>query len=378
MGHIYWEKREIPCPPDAHPDKGRVLIWRDIGGGRRKKLDIGRYARKKDNMFYPNENFRVYYPELWEKHYGEADKLRYNLGIGLYAAKLAVGHNTGVYICVYDAFGPLYGNAIMDYAMYSIKERSNAAYLFKPCMAGSVIFSKDHNDDDWLSNVFTTKITDEMISDFRVRWILKCKENGITKVWIAIDGSNSNHESKTSGLGKKGKSKSGDNVPIFGYIWAIAEDGTPVTFFMNPSETVDSKAFMEICAFIKSYGMEIAGIIIDKSFLTHNVLEFIRRSGYGYVVNLKEDIHAHEEMYERYAQTIFMNIDYLVEEGGLFGISSPEPVKLFTSYHAMLLDMPEKFDWEHGSLHGNGSNCRIRLFRKSNPELPQASGIACK
>ena len=332
MGHIYWEKREIPCPPDTHPDKGRVLVWRNIGGGQKKKLDIGRYARKEDNMFYPNENFRIYYPELWEEHYGEADKLRYCLGIGLYAATLAVGHKTGVYRCVYDAFEPLYGNAIMDYAMYSIKERSNAAYLFKPCMAGSVIFSKDRNDDDWLSDVFTNKITDEMISDFRVRWIRKCKENGITKVWIAIDGSNSNHESKTSSLGKKGKAKSGENVPIVGYIWAIAEDGTPITFFVNPGDTVDSKAFMEICTFIKSYGMEIAGIIIDKGFLTHNVLALILDSGYDYVVNLKEDNHAHEVMYDRYWQTIFMNTDYLVKEGGLFGISSPEPIKLFTSY----------------------------------------------
>lgn len=332
MGHIYWEKKEIPCPPDAHPDKGRVLYWRDIGGGKNKKIDIGRYARKEDNMFYPNENFRVYFPELWEKHYGEADKLRYNLGIGLYAAVLAAGHKTGVYSCVYEALGPLYGNAIMDYAMYSIKERSNVAYLFKPCMADSVIFSKDRNDDDWLSDVFTNKITDEMISDFRVRWILKCKEKGITKVWIAIDGSNSNHESTTSNLGRKGKPKSGENVPIVGYIWAIAEDGTPITFFMNPGDTVDSKAFMEICILMKSYGMEIAGIIIDKGFLTHNVLTLIKESGYDYVVNLKEDNHAHEVMYERFSQTIFMNIDYLVKEGGLFGISSPEPIKLFTSY----------------------------------------------
>lgn len=46
-----------------------------------------------------------------------------------------------------------------------------------------------------------------------------------------------------SDLAAKGKAKSRKNADIVSFIWAVnAEDGTPVTFFVNNGSTVDSKS----------------------------------------------------------------------------------------------------------------------------------------
>ena len=55
--------------------------------------------------------------------------------IGPYVTMLAIGENIELYNILIDCFGPQYGNAIMDYAMYSIIEHSDVTKDFKPIMA---------------------------------------------------------------------------------------------------------------------------------------------------------------------------------------------------------------------------------------------------
>ena len=195
MGHLYKELNEIPVPDFAKPDGYRVYSWVDIGGGERKKIYIGEYARKEADppTFYPSENYRLFFPLEWQKHYGSAMLPKYHISIGNYLLCLGIGHSTKLYQSLHSSFGPLYGNLLIDYAMYSIKERSNVAYLFKPAMANSFLFTSERKDDDWISNVFNNEITMDMIHKFKEAWILQCKKLGITEVWLTVDGSNSNY-----------------------------------------------------------------------------------------------------------------------------------------------------------------------------------------
>ncbi len=331
MGHIYFELPEIPVPPEGKSAGNRVRAKIDIGGGKSEWQFIGVWAIR-GSTFYPNENFRHYFPEYWEKYYGEKPE-NYYYGIGLYAICLMIGHRTSVYPLLHHVFGPLYGNALYDYAMYSIKERSNVAYLFKPCMESEVIFSKDRNDDDWLSTVFSEKISRDSIYDFRIKWAQCCKEKyGVENVWIAVDGSNSDNQMSNSIYSKRGKAKSGKNLPIVSYIWAVsAKDGLPVTFFMNDGGTTDGKAFIEICEFLDMLGITIEGFILDRGFLSHTVLSEIRGKEYDYLIKLKNDTYAHVNMFKEYAEEIFWKTKYLVGYGGIYGITKG-PRKIFGNY----------------------------------------------
>ena len=64
---------------------------------------------------------------------------------------------------------------MLDFAVYTIKERKNAAYLFKPAMEQSVLFSKDRFDDGFLSTLFNEQISLEQIDKFRLAWLQACK-----------------------------------------------------------------------------------------------------------------------------------------------------------------------------------------------------------
>lgn len=324
----YFNLKEIPVPEGARPDGNRVYVMRDVGGGERNKLYIGIYARKDEGTFYANDNFRLFFPALWVEHYGDEQISPHFLELGVYLLSLLISHRTGLYPVLHDCFGPLNGNAMLDFAVYSIKERKNAAYLFKPAMEQSVLFSKDRFDDDFLSALFNEQISRVQIDQFRLAWLQACKARGISCVWLTVDGTNNNCEIN-SPLSQNGKAKSLKHIPVASYIWAVnAEDGTPVTFFVNEGSTVDSKAIAEVTTYLKANGIQVKGFILDRAFLSHEVLNDVRNAGYDYVVKLKSNTYAHTNMVNAFGRKIYWNTNYLIGEDALFGIVRG-PYKIF-------------------------------------------------
>ena len=365
MGHIYYELTESPVPPGSRPDGNRLYMLGNRGRGKEEKIYIGVYARKDTipQTFYPSEAFRQYFPNLWVERYGTKHLARHMIGIGTYMLSLGIGHTTGLYKCIHDVFGPYNGNVLYDYAMYAIMDRSNVAYLFKPAMEGVYLFCKDRIDDDKIGTIFSEEITHEAIEEFKVEWVERCVALGIKEVWLAIDGSNSNYESKNSNLSQKGKAKSKKNVEIVSYIWAVsAKDGLPVTFAVNDGSTSDSKAFDEIITFLSARGIKVKGVILDKGFATHPVLQKIVASGYDFVINLKEDSHGTKGMIKDYGKEIYWNIEHLSGKGGLFGIVSDEPRAIFQR-HPDQAYIALYFDGK------NGSERKVALADKIDSEI---------
>ena len=329
--HIYYELNEIKVPSFAHPDGLRLYINYDAGEGKTKKIYIGNYASKIDNTFYPNENFRLYCPTQWNEAYGGSNVPHYRYGVGMYAMTLTISHNINLYQLLHKEYGPLYGNALLDFAMYSIQECSNVAYRFKPAMEHEVIFSKDRNDDTWLSEMFGTKINDDMTDKFKIGWVEECKRRGITKVWISLDGSNSSNECTICELSQDGDNKTKKNKPCIGYMYALSLDGTPVTYTTFPGDQVDSKALVRIIEFLTSFDIEILGVILDRGFLTHSAINLIRSKNLPFIIMLKEDTYAHTQMIIEHGEEIFWDVGHLVGTDALFGICDG-PKLLFKDY----------------------------------------------
>lgn len=351
----YFNLKEIPVPEGARPDGNRVYVMRDVGGGERNKLYIGIYARKDEGTFYANDNFRLFFPSLWVEHYGDEQISPHFLELGAYLLSLLISHRAGLYPVLQDSFGPLNGNAMLDFAVYSIKERKNAAYLFKPAMEQSVLFSKDRFDDGFLSALFNEQISREQIDKFRLAWLQACKARGISSVWLTVDGTNSNCEIN-SPLSQNGKAKSLKHIPVVSYIWAVnAGDGTPVTFFVNEGSTVDSKAIAEVTTYLKANGIQVKGFILDRAFLSHEVLNDVLNAGYDYVVKLKSNTYAHTNMVNAFGRKIYWNTNYLIGEDALFGIVRG-PYKIFK----------DNGDYAYIGLYFDGKNGSERKVTQCN------------
>ena len=356
MAHIYWELHEIPQPEGSyvnHSD-GRVFLMSDDGNGKTKRKVIGHATS--DTMMHPNELYRFLYPAEWERQYHEKSFPSHELHMGMYMLSLGIGHYTGLYPILHEIYGPLYANAIMDYAMYSIMDRSDTTQLFTDRMSREVLFSKEAYSDTWYSDLFKHHMSEDANHQFRLLWLKRCQQQGITKVWLSIDGSNNDCSITDGDISEKGKAKSHRNTNIVSYIWAVdAASGKPVTYQVNNGGMVDSKAFQKVITVLKGAGMTVEGVILDQGFCSHDVLTAIRESGYAYILMLKSDTYGHTRMLEEHSEDIRWKVSNVVSEDGIFGVKSkgkvfgnyPEEAFLYLYYDGV-----------------NGSERSVTLIRK--------------
>ena len=322
MGHVYWEKNEIPIPGFGYinHNDGRVFIIEEQTG---KRTVIG-HATSSTSM-HPNDTFRWLYPDLWELAYGAKNTVPHEVSAGMYALVLGASYKSGIYPMLHHVYGPQYGNAILDYAMYSMLDRSDTTQLFPERMREQVVFSKEIYSDSWYSELFEHKLTKEQHHQFKVEWIQKCKERGITKAWISIDGSNNDCRAQRTNLPEFGKPKSHNHCTIVSYIYAVdTELGIPITYFVNEGGVVDSKAFQQVITFMHGYGIETEGIILDRGFCTHDVVETILSLKLNYILMTPSDNYGHNQIYKEYAESIRWEPEYIVDDGAIFGISHEE------------------------------------------------------
>lgn len=368
MSHIYWERHEIPIPDNCYINRndGRVFIMKYDSSRIRRRTVIG-HATSEVTM-HPNDMFRFLYPALWKEHYGDESIQPHELHAGLYAATLGIGYQTRLYPILHEVYGPLYGNAIMDYAMYSILDRSDTTQIFAERMADQVLYSGKAYSDSWYSELFGHRMASDLNHRFRLEWLRQCAEEGDNKVWISIDGSNNDCKVQNSCLAEHGKAKSHTSSCIISYIWAVsALSGRPVTWYVNDGSVSDSKAFQTIEALLKSCGVEILGIIIDRGFCTHDVVDAIQKDGRDYILMLKSDTFGHTAMMAEYADTIRWKVSHAVNDSGVFGITDRK--RLFSQYE----------DEAYINLYfdaSNGTERSITLIRKVREAERKASKTA--
>ena len=304
---------------------------------------------------YPNHNFRIRYPAEYQKASGETGQPEI-LRVGFYAVVLSVIERTGLYQCLSDTMGIEQANLILDFCMFSILNHSSVADGFQPAMKDHMIFSRVLKSGKDLSLFFNQDENEQRIEKFKSKWGEACKLRGIEDVWLAIDGSNNDCAAENSELAERGHAKSGKDVSIVSYMYAVdCKDGSPITFDVYRGGCVDSKAVLKMIGWLNAYQIKVKGVVVDRGFATKDVLEQLDSQGIKYVAMLKGDTNAHKEMLEKYASVISRRYDYVLDKfndgkkltdrqalpGKLFlkndnvmyGITSEKKVKLFGSHN---------------------------------------------
>jgi len=339
MGRIYKNLKPIPLPAGAHVNHYDNRVFQEYkDGGRRCKRTIGVLA--KEGTMHVNDIFRRHYPDLWTKYYGKIVPPMSQVKAGLYAITLGIATKTGIYKLLIDSFGPQHANAILDYAMYSIRFRSDTTQLFPVEMEDQMLFSRKPWSDSAYSELFSRGMTADEIHAFRTLWLKHCEENWKrevqeekkpTKVWLCIDASNNDCAVTESELVGVGHAKSHRNFPVVSFIWAVdAETGRPLTWFVNNGKTPDCNAVDAVLKFVSSEGMQVEGVIMDRSFAAGKVLNLALEKKLKYIVMLKSDSAGFSEMILNHSEDVRWKIEHTVGMGeALFGIT--DKVRLFAS-----------------------------------------------
>ena len=164
MGKLYRDRDEIPIPPEAYVNTsdGRVYVKQADERGRERRVVIGKAATA--STMAPNESFRALFPAAWEAAYGRDELIRLEVGVGAYALLLAAGTKGGAYPVAQAAYGLDTGNALMDYAMFSILGRSDATHLIEDALADEVTFCPTVRSDSWYSGAFRSLTEDQHLA----------------------------------------------------------------------------------------------------------------------------------------------------------------------------------------------------------------------
>ena len=362
---VHRELKPIPIPDWAsiNTNDNRVFVYLDKGVVRRKSstMVIGYRLEDDKTLMYPNDKFKYTFPDEWRKHYGDPGEIRREVSVGLYAATLGILHRYGMYDVLVDTFDTQIANGVIDFAMYMIAAGSSTAMNFQTRMRGSVLFSDKPRSDNWMSELFSKKLTKEKCIEFNIKWMKKCRDRGIVDVYLCIDGSNNDCDTDTD-IAEEGHAKSGRTRKVVGFMYAFsAWNGMPVAFWVYEGGKVDSKAIITIIKMLESAGFRVKGIILDRGFCTRPVLTAIRNLEYQYVVMLKNNTYGHKYMLSKYSETIRLSPDHLVSLKGIFGICEKGQVfgnggKAEEAYLNLFYDA------------GNGNERSLSLMAKVNKE----------
>jgi len=225
-------------------------------------------------------------------------------------------------------FGPMYGNAIMDWSNYVILSRCNAASSFPEVMQDQVQFSMEPFGDSQFGEMFSKGMPLTKIEEFKDRWLKSVVSSvaDLGDIWVAIDGSNSDCDMQDGELPAHGKAKSRGDGPVVGYMYAVATNtNLPLTFDVFRGNVPDQKALMLMVNRLRRCGLKVKGAILDRIFCEGPALKAVESLGWEWVVMLKKNTNAHLSMMS-HASEIRWNLSHVINGRGVFGTVGREPL----------------------------------------------------
>lgn len=334
MGKVY-RQYEVPIPKEegitvCHTGQRKVMKTveqeydREKGYSHVDKIVLGYVCGSL--VMNPNDNYRKLYPAEWEKLTGKASTTAVKR-LGLYAAVKAVCERTGLSDMLEQAVGKTEAADFLDFSLHSILHHTNVAHSFEQTMREEMLFGGKPRKDGHFSKLFSS-LESGQILQFKKLWALHCRDNGVKDVWLCIDGSNDDCHSKGVEIAEKGHAKSGLDVNIVSFTYAVTENGLPVTFELYRGGLVDAKALRLIMAFLKECGLKVKGVILDRGYCDENCMKLLREMGLPYVIMIKTAT-GYDEVVAELGSKIKLNAEFLVEGTHLF--AAQKKTKLFAN-----------------------------------------------
>lgn len=318
---------------------------REKGYARPKRTTIGHQCIGSTTKMHPTTQYAEIFPSLWEKLSNERVKPTVKR-IGMFTAIQAINAKTGIKDLLDNVYGVDKAGALIDYAMYSIIHHTDETSAFPSKMRNELLFSKVPYSSTSYSRLYEEGMDRESDLLFRRRWALQCREDGVESVWLCIDGSNDDCQSRGVDLAEKGHAKSGKNINIVSFTYAVTTDGRPVTYDVYRGGLVDAKAMKAVIDFLEECGIGIKGVILDRGYCDANAIKYLIKQGLAYVIMVKGHPEGYTRMVREHGAKIKMNAEHLVPHTYLFGYQ--EPVQLFKSFaHEDYLTL--FFDYQNGS-----------------------------
>lgn len=364
------KKHVVDIPEGAIVKSDRTVLWtiekRYI---KKKKYNhdvrrmIGKVLETNAAKMYPNDNYKEIFPDTLKEISDKAIAPSYQI-IGYYSVVRTIAERLPLASILYDIFGREDMDTILDYAMYQIAYESDVTQHFEICMKDKAVFSEKLRSDSYLSDFFRNRITAEKIDAFCEKWCESIIEfKGLSDVYLNVDGSNIDCEAEGVTLKERGHDKSGQKTTIVNMMYAVAPDGTPVTYHQYRGSVIDQTALKYLILYFSHTRVKVNGLCVDRGFCSKKNTDMLRAAGMDFVMMMTSKPEGFSEARDQLCDGIKYNVDKWIEGSELFGDTAP--IKMFsndtqTSYLHMYYDCER------------GAASTAKLLRKINKARAEA------
>lgn len=314
---------EVPIPPgtnqfkDTNPSAAGainiVMVSRDQG--RKQVIRLGRKSNREGFMHPNDEYFRQFggtYNEYVQNN--PLDPKLYlpaphaYLSIGLYAIVLIAAERLGLYSMLIQSHGIKVANAAMDYVMFLIRTGCNSVERMTCELSDQVMFCNPLYSDSWYSDLFSRKDQLNCNNLFMDNWIKHWIEKGISEVYISIDGSNIDCESRSNPDAERGKDKSGQHTTILSFMWVVVASGRykgmPLAYVSYQGSQVDCAGIKVLLARLSGYGLRVVCAVLDRGFCTGPAMNQLQEMKLPYVIMMTSTTGGHQTMVQEHGDEI--------------------------------------------------------------------------
>lgn len=321
------KKHIVDIPKGAIVKSDRTVLWtiekRYI---KKKKYNhdvrrmIGKVIETDASKMYPNDNYKEIFPNHFTDNDSAKTVMPSHQTIGYYSVVRTIVETLPLSKILYDVFGKEDMDTILDYAMYQIAYESDVTQHFEKCMKDKALFSEKLRSDSYLSDFFRNRITEEKTDAFCEKWseaIIDYRE--LSEVYLNVDGSNVDCEAEGVTLKERGHDKSGQNTTIVNMMYAVAPDGTPITYHQYRGSVIDQTAVKYMILYFSHSAVNIKGLCVDRGFCSKKNTDMLRAQGIEFVMMMTSKPEGFANARNKLRDEIKYNVDKWIEGTGLFG-----------------------------------------------------------
>lgn len=251
-----------------------------------KRAIIGKVHPTNASLMFPNEKFRIYFPET-ELPEELPDAYRSCcLRLGAYSVIRYVMREYKLPTMIGKWF-PEDCGLVLDLVSYLIIEEENAGQYYPDFAFTHPLFSKGMRiySDSKVCR-FLQSVTKDQTIGFLDDWN-KGRDHK-QRIYISYDSSNKNCQAGDINLIEYGKAKDDKGVPIFNL--AIAFDKTnrtPLFYEEYPGSITDVSQFVCMVDKVIEYGYKKVGFILDRGYFSKDNIRYMEQNGHAFIIMVK-------------------------------------------------------------------------------------------
>lgn len=248
------------------------------------RVTIGVLDENDNTKMHPNENFKIYFPDVKIEKEDEESNRSQCLRVGAYSLIKNMFNETKLN----DIINPLFkdkGGLIKDLVSYEIIEESNVMQHFEDYEYNHPLFNENMHiySDSSVSDLLSKNITPDDINTFINAWTKINKSKG--KVYISYDSTNSNCQAMDIDLCEMGHAKLNPTKPIVNLSIAFDEDNKiPLFYELYSGSIPDISCIETMINKAKGFGFNDACFILDRGYFSKNNIRNIVKQGYDFLI----------------------------------------------------------------------------------------------